>query len=136
LDHVSPEVLKRSRAAARWILQNLYVQSAQSVQTIEFMLLRRHKAGWLFELTRDSEAAQAQLDRIRTHDLADAAWSRGPSMAMKKGRAYEVFPDLHAIHAWWMHEQHARLASYDKHLWPAHADREALSSTRTTDRRG
>jgi hypothetical protein len=52
--------VEAQQAAVRWILQNLYVQ------TIECLLLRRHKAGWLFELTPDSEALKELDESART----------------------------------------------------------------------
>ncbi|MDR6857859.1 sacsin N-terminal ATP-binding-like domain-containing protein [Variovorax guangxiensis] len=122
---LSAQGVEAQRAAARWILQNLYVQSAQSVQTIHFMLSRRHSGSWLFELTRESESL-AQLDPSERTILLTRL-----GLEVAEGDEDEcepeVFPDLHAIHAWWRAERHARLASYDKHLWPAHADREALN---------
>lgn len=122
---LSAQGLEAQRAAARWILQNLYVQSAQSMQAIQFMLSRRHSGSWLFELTRDSEPL-AQLDPSERTILLTRLGLEVADGVEDEGEP-EVFPDLHAIHAWWTAEQHARLASYDKHLWPAHADREALS---------
>ena len=122
---LSAQGLEAKRAAVRWILQNLYVQSAQSVQTIHFMLSRRHTGSWLFELTRESEPL-AQLDSSERTILLTRLGLEVADGDEDEG-APEVFPDLHAIHAWWTAEQHARLATYDKHLWPAHADRDALS---------
>lgn len=123
---LSAQGLEAQRAAARWILQNLYVQ------TINFVLSRRHSDSWLFELTRESEPL-AQLDPSQRTILLTRL---GLEIADGDGDEVEpkVFPDLHAIHAWWMTEQHARLASYDKDLWPAHAQRDALNRD-PTDRR-
>ena len=113
--------VEAQQAAVRWILQNLYLQ------TIECLLLRRHNAGWLFELTPDSEALKHLDESARTILLTRLGLVAIDDEEIVDN--YEIFPDLPAIHAWWTHEQHARLPDYDKRLWPAHADRAALSST-------
>jgi hypothetical protein len=106
------------KAAARWILQNLYAQ------TIEHLLSRRSNAGWLFELTRESESLGGFGPSERTILLTRLGLE---VVDTDDTDVIEVFPDLHAIHAWWKIEQHARLARYDKQLWPTHGDREALN---------
>ena len=121
--------LAAKRAATRWILQNLYVQLVQSVQTIHFILSHRHGGGWLFELTSES----APLEELDPSERTILLTRLGLEVDGDHGEGddgegeSEVFPDLHAIHSWWMAERHERLASYDKHLWPAHAGREVLS---------
>lgn len=122
---MSAQGLEAQRAAARWILQNLYVQSAQSVQTIQFILARRHTGSWLFAITRESEPL-AQFDPSERTILLTRLGLEVVDGDEDEGEP-EVFPDLRAIHEWWIAEKHVRLASYDKDLWPAHADREALS---------
>ena len=126
---LSAQGLDAQWAAARWILENLYVQSYQSAQTIRSMLSRRHTGGWLFELTIESKPL-AKLDPSERTILL--TWL-GLEVTDGNGEEGEltVFPDLQAIHAWWMTEQHGRLANYDKHIWPAHADRKALSKDPT-----
>lgn len=112
---LSAQEVESQRSAAAWILQNLYVP------TVNLLLSRRPSGGWLFGLTRESEQL-AHLDPSeRTILLA-----RFGLDVIDEDENEEVFPDWHAIHAWWMAEQHARLPSYDNHLWPAHADRAAL----------
>jgi hypothetical protein len=113
--------VEAQQAAVRWILPNLYVQ------TIEYLLLRRHDAGWLFALTPDSEAIKELDESGRTILLTRLGLVTISDEEIVDD--YEMFPDLHAILAWWKHEQHARLPAYDIQLWPAHANRDALSST-------
>jgi len=107
------------QAAVRWILQNLYAPT-----TVHF-LSRRHTAGWLFALTPESEAIQSLDSSERTILLTRLGL--GTTGEEEGGDEFEKFPDLLAIQAWWKREQHARLVTYDKQLWPANADRAALS---------
>ncbi|MGT2430335.1 hypothetical protein ACU4HD_19470 [Cupriavidus basilensis] len=112
--------LETQQAAVRWILHNLYTP------TVHYLVSRRHDAGWLSELTRESEALSEFDGPHRTILLT--RFGLGASSGELPMESLEDFPSLHAIHAWWTQEQHARLRKYDEQLWPAHADRKALLS--------
>lgn len=122
---LSARSTKEQAAAARWILQNLYVQTHLSSQAINQLLLRRHSGSWLFDLTADSEplAELSPAERAILLTRLDLE-STGDDEVDDESK---VWPDLHAVYNWWQREQHVRLASYDKHLWPAFADRDALT---------
>ena len=111
--------LESQQGAVQWILQNLYAVTVM-------VLLNKRTGNWLFNLTWESRSLEHLDASGRTILLTrlglviddDAAGEAEP----------EIFPDLHAIHTWWMSERHVRLTGYDKHLLPAFFDRTELMS--------
>jgi len=110
--------VESQQASVLWILQNLYSSNAQ-------LLLARRTGTWLFTLTRDSEAL-AQLENSQRTILLTWLGLLAEEDAAPEPPA-EVFPELKAIHAWWMIEQNQRLGKYDKNLFPAFFDHAALT---------
>jgi hypothetical protein len=110
--------VESQQASVQWILQNLYSPNAQ-------LLLARRTVTWLFTLTRDSDVI-AHLDNSQRTILLTWLGLLAEADEVPECSA-EVFPELKAIHAWWMIEQNKRLEKYEKHLFPAFFDRAALT---------
>lgn len=107
------------QGAALWVLQNLYTHTVH-------LLLAKRTGNWLFNLTRESESL-AQLDASDRTILLTRLGLDISTESEVDGEP-EVYPDLHAIYAWWMSEQHVRLTGYDNQLLPAFFDRAQLVS--------